>query len=135
MCKNCSKGTHRRRKPKKSNNLPRLLERQGNIFGCVITGDETWVCQNDPEMEDCQFPTTKIFHRSKSRVKTMSLTFFDIRGPVLHEIVLTVQSTKFTIWKYWKGFVKSLDGNDPNFSPTTHGSCITIVHLLTRRCL
>jgi len=25
------------------------------------------------------------------------------------------QSTKFTIWKYWKGCVKKLDGNDPNF--------------------
>jgi len=34
-------------------------------------------------------------------------------------------STKFTIWKYWKGCVKKLDGNDPNFLPTTHGSCIT----------
>jgi hypothetical protein len=27
---------------------------------------------------------------------------------------LDKQSTKFTIWKYWKGCVKKLDGNDPN---------------------
>ena len=32
---------------------------------------------------------------------------------------LDKQSTKFTIWKYWKGCVKKLDGNDPNFLPTT----------------
>ena len=45
------------------------------------------------------------------------------------------QSTKFTIWKYWKGCVKKLGGNDPNFLPTTHGSCVTTMHLLTRHCL
>jgi len=49
---------------------------------------------------------------------------------------LDKQSTKFTIWKNWKGCVKKLDGNDPkNFLPTTHGSCITTMHLLTRHCL
>ena len=26
-----------------------LLERQDDILGCVITGDETWVYQYDPE--------------------------------------------------------------------------------------
>jgi len=26
---------------------------------------------------------------------------------------LDKQSTKFTIWRYWKGCVKKLDGNDP----------------------
>jgi hypothetical protein len=41
----------------------------------------------------------------------------------------------FTIWKYRKGCVKKLDGNDPNFLPTTHGSCIRTMHLLTRHCL
>ena len=48
---------------------------------------------------------------------------------------LDKQSAKFTIWKYWEGCVKKLDGNDPNFFPTTHGSCITTMHLLTRHCL
>jgi len=33
---------------------------------------------------------------------------------------LDEQSTRFTIWKYWKGCVKKLDGNDPNFLPETH---------------
>ena len=44
-------------------------------------------------------------------------------------------STKFTIWKYWKSCVKKLDGNDPYFLSTTHGSCITTIHLLTWHCL
>ena len=65
----------------------------------------------------------------------MLLTFFDIRGIVQYEFVPTGQSTKFTICKYWKGCMKKLDGNDPNFLPTTHGSCNTTVHLLTQRCL
>jgi len=38
-------------------------------------------------MEDCQFPMTKKFLRSKSRVKTMLLTFFDIKGIVHCEFV------------------------------------------------
>ena len=59
----------------------------------------------------------------------------DIRGMVHYEFVPTGQSTKFTTWKYWKDCVKKLDGNDPNFLPTTHGSCITTMHLLTRHCL
>ena len=32
-------------------------------------------------------------------------------------------------------FQTILDGNNSNFLPTTHGSCITTMHLLTRHCL
>ena len=85
-------------------------------------------------MEDCQFPTTKIFCRSKSRVEIMLLTFY-IRGIAHYEFLTTGQSTKFTIWKYWKVCVKNVDGNDPNFLQTTHGSCIMKIHLHTRHCL
>ena len=38
-------------------------------------------------MEDCQFPMTKNFRQSKSRVKKILLTFFDIRGTVHYEFV------------------------------------------------
>jgi hypothetical protein len=34
-----------------------------------------------------------------------------------------------------KSCVKTLDENDPNFLPATHGSCITKMHLLTWHCL
>ena len=43
-------------------------------------------------MEDCQSPTTKKFRRSKSRVKIILLTFFDIRGIVHYEFVPTGQT-------------------------------------------
>ena len=115
-----------------------LLERQDDILGRVITGDETWVYQYDPETkrQNAQWktansPRPKKFRLSKSRVKTMLLTFLFIMN--LYQ--LDKQSTKFTVWKYWKGCVKKLDGNDQNFLPTTHGCCITTMHLLTQHCV
>jgi len=103
------------------------LERQGNILDYVITGDETRVYQYDPEIkqQSAQWKTAnssrpKKFWRSKSRVKTMLLTFFDIRGIVHYEFVPTGQIVNCTIWKYWKGCVKKLDGNDVNSLPTNH---------------
>ena len=59
------------------------LEREDDILGCVITGDETWVYQCDPEMKQqiaqwktANSPRPKKLRKSKSRVKTMLLTFF-----------------------------------------------------------
>jgi len=119
-----------------------ILERQDDILSRVITGDETWVYQYDLETKrqsaQCKTansPRQKNFRQSKSKVKTMLLTFFNIREIFHYEFVPTGQSTKFTIWKYWKGCVKKLDRNDPNFLPTNHGSSITTMHLLTRHCL
>jgi len=68
-------------------------------LGCVITGDETWVYQYDPEMKwqsaqwkTADSPQPKKFCQSKSRVKTMLLTCFDIRGIVHYEFVPTGQT-------------------------------------------
>jgi len=73
-----------------------LLDRQYDILGCVITGDVTWIYQYDPETKrqsaqwkTANSPRPKKFHRSKSRVKRMLLTFFDIRGIVHYESVPT----------------------------------------------
>jgi len=62
-----------------------LLERQDDILGHVITGDETWVYQYDPERKrqsaqwkTANSPRPKKFRQSKSRIKTMLLTFFFI---------------------------------------------------------
>ena len=78
---------------------PNLLERQDDILGCVITGDETWVYQYDPETKQqsaqwktANSPQPKKFHQSKSGVKTMVLTFFDIRGTVHYEFVPSGQT-------------------------------------------
>jgi len=76
-----------------------LIERQDDILGHVITGDETWVYQYDPEMkrQNAQWktansPRPKKFCQSKSRDKTMLLTSFDIRGIVHYEFVPTRQT-------------------------------------------
>ena len=76
-----------------------LLERQDDILGRVITGDETLVYQYDPETKrqsgqwkTLNSPRPKKFRQSKSRVKTMLLTFFDIRGIVHYEFVPTGQT-------------------------------------------
>jgi len=58
----------------------------------------------------------------------MLLTFFDIRGIVHYDLYqLNKQSTKFTIWKYWKGCVKKLDGNYLKF-------CQQRMDLASRQC-
>jgi len=68
-------------------------------LGRVITGDETWVYQHDPETKrqsaqwkTANSPRPKMFRQSKSRVKIMLLTFFDIRGIVHYEFVPTGQT-------------------------------------------
>jgi len=78
---------------------PDLLERQDDILGHVITGDETWVYQYGPETKrqsaqwkTANSPRPKKFRRSESRVKTILLTFFDSRGFVHYEFVPTANS-------------------------------------------
>jgi len=88
-------------------------------------------------MEDCQFPTTKNFPsvQIKSQ-KNVADFLFILQGMFIMNLYqLDKEPTKFTIWKYWKGCMKKLDGKDPKFLPTTYGSCITTMHLLTRHCL
>jgi len=120
-----------------------LLERQDDILGHVITGDETWVYQYDPEMKQqstqwktANSPRPKKFCQSKSRVKTMLLMVSDIRGIVYYKFVPTGQTVNQVYYLEVLGSLREkLDGNDLNFMPTTHGSCITTMHLLTRHCL
>ena len=76
-----------------------LLEKQDDILGRVTTADETWVYQYDPETKrqsaqwkTANSPRPKKLRRSKSRVKTILLPFFDIRGIVHYEFVPTGQT-------------------------------------------
>lgn len=61
------------------------------FLGRVITGDETWVFQYDPEtkrqslqLKTQNSPRAKKSHISKSKIKVMLIAFFDQRG-VVHE--------------------------------------------------
>jgi len=79
---------------------------------------------------------TKKFHQSKSRVKTMLLTFFGTRGIVHYEFVPNGQTVNQVYYlEVLERLREKLDRNDPNFLPTTHGSCITTMYLLTWHCL
>jgi len=119
-----------------------LLERQDDILGHVITGDETWVYQYDPEMKrqsaqwkTANSPRPKKFCWSKSRVTTMLLNVFDIRGIVHYEFVPIGQTVNQVYYLEVLERLHEEDGNDPNFLPATHGSCIMTMHLLTWYCL
>jgi len=55
-------------------------------------------------------PRPKKFRQSKSRIKTMLRTFFIWEGLFIMNLYqMNKQSTKFTIWEYWKGCVKKLE--------------------------
>ena len=88
----------------------------------------------------CVLCTVQKFLRTLKKKHVLGLSIkFANSSPFIMFIMnlyqLDKQSTKFTIWKYWKGCVKKLDGNDPKLLPTTHRSWITTMHLLTRHCL
>jgi len=120
-----------------------LLERQDNILARVITGDDTWVYQYDPEtkLQSAQWKTAnssrpKKFHRSKSRVKAMLLTFFYVRGIVHYEFVPTGQTVNQVYYlEILERLREKVKRKRPEILPATHGSCITTIHLLTRHCL
>jgi len=66
----------------------------------------------------------------------MLLTFLILEGlffMIMYQMDKTVNQVYYL--EVLKRLQKKLDGNDPNFLPTTHGSYITTMHLLTRDCL
>jgi histone-lysine N-methyltransferase SETMAR len=74
--------------------MPRLhpdLSRQSQFLDCIVTGDESWVFQYDPEMKQQSMQWTskpslrpKKFRLQKSKIKTMLITFFD-KQVVIHK--------------------------------------------------
>lgn len=71
-----------------------LIEEDPTFLNNVITGDESWVFEYDPttKRQSCEWhtpdsPRPKKARMSKSKVKTMLIAFFDIRGLVHHEFV------------------------------------------------
>ena len=114
------------------------MERQGDILGLVITGDETWVYQYDPETkrQNAQWKTAiphdQNFLQSKSRVKIMLLTFFNIRGIVLYEFVPIEQTVNQVYYlEVMKGLREKVRRKQPESFARTRGSCITTLQLLT----
>jgi len=110
-----------------------LLERKDDILGRVITGDETWVYLYDPETKrrSAQSKTANSPGPKNSSVQIKSQNnvadFFNIIGlSIMNLYQMDKQSTKFTIWKYWKGFVKKRE--------TTRTFCQQLKDLASRQC-
>ncbi|UYV66139.1 hypothetical protein LAZ67_4000414 [Cordylochernes scorpioides] len=66
-----------------------LIQNEPDFLNSVVTGDESWMFEYDPESkrQSCAWHTKsslrpKKARMSKSRIKTMIIVFFDIRGIV-----------------------------------------------------
>ncbi|UYV81375.1 hypothetical protein LAZ67_20000980 [Cordylochernes scorpioides] len=71
-----------------------LIQNEPGFLNSVIIGDESWMFEYDPESkrQSCAWhtkssPLPKKARMSKSRIKTMIIVFFDIRGIVHCEFV------------------------------------------------
>ena len=69
------------------------IQRDKNFLKNVSTGDETWIFEYDPEKKDKVRNGTHLHHhirkkaRSKSKIKSMFICFFDSEGIVHTEFV------------------------------------------------
>jgi len=80
--------------------------------------------------------TPRKIRRSESRVKTMWLIFFLIRGIAHYEFVPTGQTiNKVYYLEVLERLGDKVIRKRPEILPTSHGSCITTMHLLKRHCL
>ncbi|UYV81463.1 hypothetical protein LAZ67_20001259 [Cordylochernes scorpioides] len=76
-----------------------LIQNEPGFLNSVVTGDESWMFEYDPESkrQSCAWhtkssPRPKKARMSKSRIKTMIIVFFDIRG-IVHCEFLTQGQT------------------------------------------
>ena len=82
------------------------LEAEPDLLNSVITGDETWIFEYDPETKR-QSREWKSYgsampvkaRKSKSKVKVMFLVFFDIQGIVHFEFLPQGQTVNQTFYK------------------------------------
>lgn len=86
--------------------LKQLCADNPNFLNNVITGDESWVFQYDPESkrQSAEWHTTssprqKKARMSKSRVKSMLIVFFYAKGIVHHEFVPPGQTVNAQFYK------------------------------------
>jgi hypothetical protein len=66
---------------------------------------------------------------SKSQMKTMLITFFNIKGTICFEFIPQGQSTKIIMWKYQSSYMKLCVEKGLNFAPVIGFSTITMFQL------
>ena len=85
------------------------IQTDRNFLKNVITGDETWIFEYDPEKKDKIRNGTHLHHHvrkkvrmSKSKIKSMLICFFDSEGIVHTEFVPQGQTISFITVKFLK---------------------------------
>ena len=90
----CRKEDQKTRRLHVCQDILQQLQTDATLLEKVITGDESWIFEYDPETkrQSCQWkspgsPRPKKARMQKSQVKVMLITFFDHQGMVHHEYV------------------------------------------------
>lgn len=115
MTKLCAKVVPKNLTAEQKENRLRICQdwlENSDIFTNVITGDESWIYEYDPETKKQSMewkktgePRTKKARMSKSKIKAMMMVFFDSRGIVLLEWVPQGQTVNSV---YYLGVMKRL---------------------------
>ena len=82
------------------------LERESEFFSHVITGDESWILEYDPntkqqsqEWHTSNSPRPKKVRMSESKTKSMLICFFDSQGIIHKEFVSPGQTDNQTYYR------------------------------------
>ena len=82
------------------------LQTEPHLLHRVITGDETWIFEYDPETkrQRCQWKSQtslrlKKARQSKSKIKVMLITFFDVRSIIHSEFLPQGQTINQQVYK------------------------------------
>ena len=83
-----------------------LLDRQPEFFSRIITGDESWILEYDPEKKrqsrewhTANSPRPKKARMSKSKIKSRLICFFESQGIVHKEFVPPGQTVNQTFYR------------------------------------
>ncbi|XP_046396633.1 histone-lysine N-methyltransferase SETMAR-like [Ischnura elegans] len=124
------------------------LQAEPNFLDKVVTGDETWVFEYDPETKrqssewhTTQSPKPKKARMTKSRVKSMLIAFFDAKGMIHKEFVPAGQTVN---GQYYAGVIRRLKDRVHRVRPEKKNdwvlhhdnapvhTCLTVTEVLAR---